>query len=86
MPPLPLPGPPQDFVLFNRPLNVRSAAGILMTMGGVFWYTHLKLDKARREQEAAATDDTLVQPAPKSGSRSPTATEGDDEKVALAKV
>eukprot|EP00168_Porphyra_purpurea_P018697 TRINITY_DN709_c0_g1_i2.p1 TRINITY_DN709_c0_g1~~TRINITY_DN709_c0_g1_i2.p1 ORF type:complete len:336 (-),score=126.56 TRINITY_DN709_c0_g1_i2:1577-2584(-) len=41
-----------DFVLFSRPLDVRSAAGILMTMVGVFWYTHLKLDKVRREKEA----------------------------------
>lgn len=79
----------QDFVLFGRPLNVRSAAGILMTMGGVFWYTHLKLDKARREQEAASSDSTSVQMAPKGGARSPTSNEvvgGDDERVALAKA
>ncbi|KAK1861719.1 hypothetical protein I4F81_004299 [Pyropia yezoensis] len=78
-----------DFVLFGRPLNVRSAAGILMTMGGVFWYTHLKLDKARREQEAASSDSTSVQMAPKGGARSSTSNEvvgGDDERVALAKA
>lgn len=76
-------------MLFNRPLNVRSAAGILMTMSGVFWYTHLKLDKARREQEAAATTVTSVQLAPMSGARSPTGNDGgglDEEKVALAKA
>lgn len=29
-------------------------AGIVLTMAGVFTYTHLKLDKARREKEAAS--------------------------------
>ncbi|GAB0494615.1 hypothetical protein MMPV_005909 [Pyropia vietnamensis] len=78
-----------DFVFFNRPLNVRSAAGILMTMGGVFWYTHLKLDKARREQEAATAAATSVQLTPMGASRSPTANGGqgeDEEKVALTKA
>lgn len=43
-----------DFLLFGRPLDVKSVAGIVLTMAGVFTYTHLKLDKARREKEAAS--------------------------------
>lgn len=60
-----------------------------MTMGGVFWYTHLKLDKARREQEATAAAATSVQLTPMGGARTPTANGGegeDEEKVALAKA
>lgn len=47
-------GLPQDFLFFGRPLDVKSVAGIVLTMAGVFAYTHLKLDKARREKEAAS--------------------------------
>jgi len=41
-------------LLFGRPLDVKSVAGIVLTMTGVFAYTHLKLDKARREKEATS--------------------------------
>lgn len=49
---------PQDFLLFDRPLDVKSVAGIVLTMAGVFAYTHLKLDKARREKEASISAGT----------------------------
>lgn len=41
-----------DFILFSRPFEFKSTAGILLTMIGVFWYTSLKLEKARLEKEA----------------------------------
>lgn len=69
-------------MLFNRPLNVRSAAGILMTMFGVFWYTHLKLDMARREKEATAQS-ASVEREPLEV-RSPSG-DGSEEQVALTK-
>lgn len=69
-------------MLFHRPLNVRSAAGILMTMVGVFWYTHLKLDKVRREKEAAAQP-AAVQLEPVV-SRTPNGS-GEEEQQALTK-
>ena len=41
-----------DFVLFGRPFDLKSTAGIVLTLIGVFWYTSLKLEKARVEKEA----------------------------------
>lgn len=41
-----------DFVLFGRPKTIKSTMGIFVTMVGVFWYTSLKLERARVEKEA----------------------------------
>ncbi|CAN8073056.1 unnamed protein product [Agarophyton chilense] len=41
-----------DFLLFGRPHDFKSSFGILLTLLGVFWYTSLKLEKARLEKEA----------------------------------
>lgn len=41
-----------DFVLFGRPKSFKSSVGIVLTLVGVFWYTSLKLEKARVEREA----------------------------------
>lgn len=40
-----------DFLFFGRPQDMRSLTGIGMTLAGVFWYTNLKLEKARMEKE-----------------------------------
>lgn len=41
-----------DFLFFGRPKDFKSSIGIVLTMIGVFWYTSLKLEKARLEKEA----------------------------------
>lgn len=41
-----------DYILFGRPATFKSSIGILLTLSGVFWYTSLKLEKARLEKEA----------------------------------
>lgn len=41
-----------DFLLFGRPATFKSSFGIVLTLIGVFWYTSLKLEKARLEKEA----------------------------------
>lgn len=41
-----------DYILFGRPVSVKSSAGIVLTLIGVFWYSSLKLEKARLEKEA----------------------------------
>lgn len=41
-----------DYILFDRPFTVKSTAGIVLTLIGVFWYTNLKLEKARIAKEA----------------------------------
>ncbi|PXF46491.1 Solute carrier family 35 member E3 [Gracilariopsis chorda] len=41
-----------DFLLFGRPKSFKSSFGIVLTLVGVFWYTSLKLEKARVEKEA----------------------------------
>lgn len=47
-----------DFVLFERPFTVKSSSGIVLTLIGVFWYTSLKLQKARLEKEARERADS----------------------------
>ena len=49
-----------DFILFGRPANIKSSAGILLTLIGVFWYTSLKLEKARQEKEARERNEHVV--------------------------
>lgn len=41
-----------DYILFGRPFTFKSSFGILLTLIGVFWYTVLKLERARQEKEA----------------------------------
>lgn len=41
-----------DFLIFQRLVTVQSSLGILLTMAGVFWYTTVKLEKARLELQA----------------------------------
>lgn len=41
-----------DYVLFGRPVSIKSTAGIGLTLLGVFWYSSLKLERARIEAEA----------------------------------
>lgn len=41
-----------DYILFGRPATFKSSFGIILTLAGVFWYTSLKLEKARVEKEA----------------------------------
>jgi len=41
-----------DFALFGRPAEPKGISGILCALFGVFWYTHLKLEKNRLEKEA----------------------------------
>lgn len=41
-----------DYMLFGRPFTLKSSFGIVLTLIGVFWYTSLKLERARVEQEA----------------------------------
>lgn len=41
-----------DFILFGRPFTFKSTSGIVLTLIGVFWYTSLKLERARQEKEA----------------------------------
>lgn len=41
-----------DYILFGRPATFKSSIGIILTLAGVFWYTSLKLEKARVEKEA----------------------------------
>ncbi|KAJ8903697.1 hypothetical protein NDN08_004798 [Rhodosorus marinus] len=48
-----------DFILFGRPLDVKGISGVLLALGGVFWYTYLKLEKARLEKEAKAEESEL---------------------------
>eukprot|EP00179_Madagascaria_erythrocladioides_P027166 CAMPEP_0198336284 /NCGR_PEP_ID=MMETSP1450-20131203/20892_1 /TAXON_ID=753684 ORGANISM="Madagascaria erythrocladiodes, Strain CCMP3234" /NCGR_SAMPLE_ID=MMETSP1450 /ASSEMBLY_ACC=CAM_ASM_001115 /LENGTH=347 /DNA_ID=CAMNT_0044041007 /DNA_START=69 /DNA_END=1112 /DNA_ORIENTATION=- len=43
-----------DFVLFGRPVEIKGVSGILCALTGIFWYTHLKLEKNRAEVEAKA--------------------------------
>jgi solute carrier family 35 protein E3 len=38
-----------DFLFFGRPKDVRNMAGVVLTMVGVVWYTHLKLQDQRAE-------------------------------------
>lgn len=40
-----------DYLFFKRPATVRSSAGIVLTLIGVYWYTNLKLERARIEKE-----------------------------------
>lgn len=39
-----------DFVLFGRPVDLKSSTGILFTLVGVVWYTSLKLENSYRER------------------------------------
>mmetsp|Transcript_10646 Transcript_10646/g.44387 ORF Transcript_10646/g.44387 Transcript_10646/m.44387 type:complete len:258 (-) Transcript_10646:414-1187(-) len=48
-----------DFILFGRPLDVKGISGVALALGGVFWYTHLKLEKARLEKEAKVQESEL---------------------------
>lgn len=41
-----------DYILFDRPFTFKSTVGIVLTLIGVFWYTSLKLERARQEKEA----------------------------------
>ncbi|KAK4535733.1 hypothetical protein CDCA_CDCA06G1758 [Cyanidium caldarium] len=41
-----------DFLFFGRPANFQNAFGVVLTMLGVMWYTHLKLQKQRLERDA----------------------------------
>lgn len=41
-----------DYILFDRPATFKSSVGIVFTLIGVFWYTSLKLEKAKLENEA----------------------------------
>lgn len=41
-----------DFLIFGRPFTFKSSVGIVLTLIGVFWYTTLKLERARMEKEA----------------------------------
>ncbi|CDF35525.1 similar to glucose-6-phosphate/phosphate translocator [Chondrus crispus] len=41
-----------DYVLFHRPFTFKSSFGIILTLIGVFWYTNVKLERARLEKEA----------------------------------
>lgn len=34
------------FVIFGQPLDLKNISGILVTLAGVFWYTHLKQNQA----------------------------------------
>uniref|UniRef100_A0A7S0ZKQ4 Sugar phosphate transporter domain-containing protein n=1 Tax=Timspurckia oligopyrenoides TaxID=708627 RepID=A0A7S0ZKQ4_9RHOD len=56
-----------DFVFFGRPADVKGTSGILAAMGGVFWYTHLKLEKARLEKEASMRQEKNLSPSGNSG-------------------
>eukprot|EP00188_Purpureofilum_apyrenoidigerum_P006397 Plantae.Rhodophyta-Purpureofilum_apyrenoidigerum.ctg9904.p1 GENE.Plantae.Rhodophyta-Purpureofilum_apyrenoidigerum.ctg9904~~Plantae.Rhodophyta-Purpureofilum_apyrenoidigerum.ctg9904.p1 ORF type:complete len:391 (+),score=78.51 Plantae.Rhodophyta-Purpureofilum_apyrenoidigerum.ctg9904:95-1267(+) len=40
-----------DFMIFGRPRNLKNVAGVAIALCGVFWYTHLKLEKARKDLE-----------------------------------
>lgn len=51
-----------DFMFFGRPFNFQSTIGIVFTMLGVFWYTKVKLQKARLEAEARSrTEEKLAE-------------------------
>lgn len=41
---------------------MKNVAGVLLALTGVFWYTHLKLDRAREEKEARERSETLKAP------------------------
>lgn len=49
-----------DYILFGRPATIKSTGGILLTLFGVFWYTSLKLEKARQEKEARERNESKV--------------------------
>ncbi|KAA8491973.1 Solute carrier family 35 member E3 [Porphyridium purpureum] len=51
-----------DFLFFGRPVDTQGTAGIASAMVGVFWYTHLKLEKARIEKEATQVSKEEVDP------------------------
>ncbi len=53
-----------DYVLFGRPATVKSSAGIVLTLIGVFWYSSLKLEKARLEKEARERNNAPGNTAP----------------------
>lgn len=48
-----------DFILFGRPVTFKSTIGILLTLCGVFWYTSLKLERARNEKEARERNESM---------------------------
>lgn len=37
-------------MFFGRPFDLKNVSGVVMALLGVFWYTHLKLEKARLEK------------------------------------
>lgn len=41
-----------DYLFFGRPYTFKSSFGILLTMVGIFWYTNIKLERARIDREA----------------------------------
>lgn len=51
-----------DYILFGRPFTFKSTFGIVLTLIGVFWYTSLKLERARQEKEARQRTPSPVNP------------------------
>eukprot|EP00741_Cyanophora_paradoxa_P010454 tig00000037_g10109.t1 len=47
------------FVFFGAPLDSRNLLGICLTLSGVFYYTHIKLEQQRKDQEAKAGEQKL---------------------------
>jgi solute carrier family 35 protein E3 len=45
-----------DFLFFGRPRDLRNFAGVLLTMIGVVWYTHLKLEDQRSDAKSKVND------------------------------